>query len=87
MPTPTRVRLPPEVHAALRRAAGLRPAPVWLVGGAIRDAALGREPRPVGVRPRLGHQGVAAGDAGVVVGPAGGVLLRRAERQRRPLGP
>ncbi|HBL17177.1 MAG TPA: hypothetical protein DD417_10640 [Elusimicrobia bacterium] len=37
-----RVRLQPQVHAALRRAAGLRASPVWLVGGAVRDAALGR---------------------------------------------
>ena len=37
-----RVRLPAAAHAALRRIAGLRPAPAWLVGGAIRDAALGR---------------------------------------------
>ena len=42
MPAPSRVRLPPAALAALRRTAGLRPAPVWLVGGAIRDAALGR---------------------------------------------
>lgn len=41
MPAIHRVRLPPAAHAALRRAAGLRAEPVWLVGGAIRDAALG----------------------------------------------
>lgn len=36
------IRLAAQVHAALRRIAGLRPAPIWLVGGALRDAALGR---------------------------------------------
>jgi putative nucleotidyltransferase with HDIG domain len=37
-----RVRLPAEAREALRRVAALRREPVWLVGGAIRDAALGR---------------------------------------------
>jgi poly(A) polymerase len=38
-----RLRLPAEAHAALVRVAGLKhPSPVYLVGGAIRDAALGR---------------------------------------------
>jgi putative nucleotidyltransferase with HDIG domain len=38
-----RVRLPTEARDALVRIAGLRhPSPVYLVGGAIRDAALGR---------------------------------------------
>jgi poly(A) polymerase len=38
-----RVRLPAEARDALIRVAGLRhPSPVYLVGGAIRDAALGR---------------------------------------------
>lgn len=37
------VRFPPEARRALARVAALkRPGPVWLVGGAIRDAALGR---------------------------------------------
>jgi putative nucleotidyltransferase with HDIG domain len=41
-----RVRLPAEAHAALVKVAGLKhPSPVYLVGGAVRDAALGR---PVG---------------------------------------
>ena len=38
-----RVRLPAEARDALVRVAGLKhPSPVYLVGGAIRDAALGR---------------------------------------------
>ncbi len=37
-----RVRLGAEARAALGRVAALRREPVWLVGGAIRDAALGR---------------------------------------------
>jgi putative nucleotidyltransferase with HDIG domain len=38
-----RIRLPAEAAAALARVAELRhPTPVYLVGGAIRDAALGR---------------------------------------------
>lgn len=38
-----RVRLPAEAREALERVAGLRHAsPVYLVGGAVRDAALGR---------------------------------------------
>ncbi|MFI5347535.1 MAG: HD domain-containing protein [Elusimicrobiota bacterium] len=38
-----RIRLPAEALAALLRTAGLKhPSPVYLVGGAIRDAALGR---------------------------------------------
>jgi len=37
-----RVRLSAEAREALRRVAALRREPVWLVGGAIRDAALGR---------------------------------------------
>lgn len=38
-----RVRLPAEARDALLRVAGLKhPTPVYLVGGAIRDAALGR---------------------------------------------
>ncbi len=38
-----RVRLPAEARDALVRIAGLKhPSPVYLVGGAIRDAALGR---------------------------------------------
>lgn len=38
-----RVRLPAEAREALARVAALkRPSPVWLVGGAVRDAALGR---------------------------------------------
>ena len=38
-----RVRLPAEARDALIRVAGLKhPTPVYLVGGAIRDAALGR---------------------------------------------
>jgi putative nucleotidyltransferase with HDIG domain len=38
-----RVRLPAEARDALARVAGLKhPSPVYLVGGAIRDAALGR---------------------------------------------
>jgi poly(A) polymerase len=38
-----RVRLPAEARDALVRVAGLKhPTPVYLVGGAIRDAALGR---------------------------------------------
>jgi tRNA nucleotidyltransferase/poly(A) polymerase len=37
-----RVRLGEEARAALSRAASLARQPVWLVGGAIRDAALGR---------------------------------------------
>lgn len=41
-----RIRLPAQAHAALLRVAGLKhPSPVYLVGGAVRDAALGR---PVG---------------------------------------
>lgn len=37
-----RVRLGAEARAALARAAAAAKQPVWLVGGAIRDAALGR---------------------------------------------
>jgi tRNA nucleotidyltransferase/poly(A) polymerase len=40
-----RIRLTAEAREALKRVATLRPEPVWLVGGAIRDAALGR---PIG---------------------------------------
>ncbi|MBI4372049.1 MAG: HDIG domain-containing protein [Elusimicrobia bacterium] len=36
------MRLTAEAVAALRRLSALRPEPVWLVGGAIRDAALDR---------------------------------------------
>ena len=36
-----RLRLPAPALAALRRVAALRREPVWLVGGAIRDAVLG----------------------------------------------
>jgi putative nucleotidyltransferase with HDIG domain len=40
---PRRVRLPAEAREALARVAALkRPSPVWLVGGAVRDAVLGR---------------------------------------------
>lgn len=38
-----RLRLPEEARDAMRRVASLKhPTPVWLVGGALRDAALGR---------------------------------------------
>jgi len=37
-----RIRLTAEAREALKRVAALRAEPVWLVGGAIRDAALGR---------------------------------------------
>jgi putative nucleotidyltransferase with HDIG domain len=37
-----RIRLAAEAREALRRVAALRREPVWLVGGAVRDAALGR---------------------------------------------
>ncbi|NNN06043.1 MAG: HD domain-containing protein, partial [Elusimicrobia bacterium] len=40
--SPRRIRLGAEAREALRRVAALRREPVWLVGGAIRDAALGR---------------------------------------------
>lgn len=35
-------RIPPAASVVLKRVAGLRPDPVWLVGGAVRDLALGR---------------------------------------------
>ena len=40
--TAGRLRLPAEARAALVRAAGAWREPAWLVGGALRDAALGR---------------------------------------------
>ena len=39
---PRRVRLPAEARAALLKIAALGRGPVWLVGGAVRDAVLGR---------------------------------------------
>lgn len=66
-----RLRLAPEALTVLKRVASLRPAPVWLVGGAIRDAALG----------------VAAGDLDLACSDARGLAMLVAKTWKGSLVP